>query len=167
VRRLDGVERASFGPVPIGAIFKVRLEDRLQHQFGGGLNDPVPDSGNAQRPLPAARFGNLHPPHRHRPIALRHEFLAQSRQPAFHTPRLDRLERHSVHARRAVVLTGERVGVFENVGPMDLVVEQVEPVGGLRLRLAIELPLKAADLIRRCKAHRQSPSIPTFLGQLV
>src|SRR5208283_4625574 len=81
------------------------------------------------------------------------------------TPRLDRLERHSVHARRAVVLTGERVG--ENVGPMDLVVEQVEPVGGLSLRLAIELPLKAADLIRRCKAHRQSPSIPTFLGQLV
>ncbi len=52
VRRLDGVERASFGPVPIGAIFKVRLEDRLQHQFGGGLNDPVPDSGNAQRLSP-------------------------------------------------------------------------------------------------------------------
>ena len=29
--------------------------------------------------------------------------------------------------------------------------------GGLRLRLAIELPLKAADLIRSCKAHRNSP----------
>jgi hypothetical protein len=69
-----------------------------------------------------------------------------------------------VHARRAVVLTSERIGVFENVRPMDLVVEQVEAVGGLRLRLAIELPLKAADLIRRCKAHRQSPSTPVFLG---
>ena len=42
VRRLDGVERASFGPVSVGAIFQVRLEDRLQHQFRGGLNDPVP-----------------------------------------------------------------------------------------------------------------------------
>src|ERR1700677_2228062 len=47
--------------------------------------------------------------------------------------------------------------MFENVRSKDLVVESVEAVGGLRLRLAIELPLKAADLIRRCKAHRQSP----------
>ena len=36
---------------------------------------------------------------------------------------------------------------------------------GLRLRLAIELPLKAADLIRRCEAHRQSPSIPDLRRQ--
>ncbi len=33
----------------------------------------------------------------------------------------------------------------------------------LRLRPAIELPLKAADIFRRCKAHRQSPSIPDLL----
>jgi hypothetical protein len=47
--------------------------------------------------------------------------------------------------------------VFENVRPINLVVEQVEAIGRLRLRLAIELPLKGANLIRRCKAHRQSP----------
>src|SRR5439155_14186220 len=40
---------------------------------------------------------------------------------------------------------------------MDLVVEQVEAEGGLCLRLAIQLPLKAPDLFRCFKAHRQSP----------
>ena len=157
MRQLDGVERASFGPVSISAVFQVRLEDRFQHQFGGGLDDPVPDGGNAKRPFPAARFGDHHPTHRLGPVGPRGDILAQSRQPPFQARRLDRLERHPVHSRRAVVVTGQRIGVFENVRPINLVVEKVEAVGGLRLRLAIELPLKAADLFRSCKAHRQSP----------
>src|SRR5947208_17184323 len=40
----------------------------------------------------------------------------------------------------------------------NLVVEHIEAESGLRLRLAIELPLKAPDLFRCYKAHRQSPS---------
>src|SRR5947208_1119461 len=40
----------------------------------------------------------------------------------------------------------------------NLVVEHIEAESGLRLRLAIELPLKAPDLFRRYKAHHQSPS---------
>ena len=46
----------------------------------------------------------------------------------------------------------------ENVLAANLVVEQIEAEGGLRLRLAIELPLKAPDPVGRFKAHRQSPS---------
>ena len=46
----------------------------------------------------------------------------------------------------------------QDVLPADLVVEQIEAEGGLRLRLAIELSLKGPDLIRCFQAHRQSPS---------
>jgi len=44
----------------------------------------------------------------------------------------------------------------QNVFTADLVVQHVEAEDRLRLRLAIELSLKAPDLIGRFKAHRQS-----------
>ena len=46
----------------------------------------------------------------------------------------------------------------------DLVVEQIEAEGGLRLiRLCSEeLSLKAPDLIGRCQVHHQSPSTSTI-----
>jgi hypothetical protein len=47
--------------------------------------------------------------------------------------------------------------VPENVFSAYLVVEQVEAVIGLRLRLTIELSLKGPDLFRCFQAHRQSP----------
>src|SRR6185312_5653696 len=71
--------------------------------------------------------------------------------------RLDRLERDPVHARRALAGAGKRVGVAQDVRAMDLVVEQVEAVGRLRLRLAIQLPLKTPDRLGCCQAHRPSP----------
>ena len=45
----------------------------------------------------------------------------------------------------------------QNVLAADLVVEQVEAERRLRLRLAIQLPLKGPDLLGCCQAHRQSP----------
>src|ERR1700686_2771239 len=38
VHFLDGIDPAAAGPIAISAILKVRLEDRFQHQLGGGLN---------------------------------------------------------------------------------------------------------------------------------
>src|SRR4030095_10922780 len=49
---------------------------------------------------------------------------------------------------------------------MNLVVEQVEAEGGLRLLLTIQLSLKGPDLFRCCKAHRQSPSLTIFESAL-
>jgi hypothetical protein len=46
----------------------------------------------------------------------------------------------------------------QNILAVNLVVEHIEAESGLRLRFAIELSLKAPDLIRHFKAHRQSPS---------
>ena len=50
----------------------------------------------------------------------------------------------------------------QDVLAADLVVEQVEAERRLRLRLAIQLPLKRPDLIRCCQAHRQSPLLGFF-----
>src|ERR1700676_2838915 len=41
---------------------------------------------------------------------------------------------------------------------LNLVVEQVEAEGRLRLRLTVQLSLKGPDRCRCCQAHRQSPS---------
>ena len=84
-----------------------------------------------------------------------------SRKPASHASRpslLDLRESHPIHARRSRIGAGEPVGVQQDVLAADLVVEHIEAEGGLRLRLAIELSLKAPDLFRCFKAHRQSPS---------
>src|SRR4029079_2351397 len=69
----------------------------------------------------------------------------------------NRREGLSVHSRCSRIGAGQRIGVVQNVLSMDLVVEQIEAEGGLCLRLAIQLPLKAPDLFRRFKAHCQSP----------
>ena len=50
----------------------------------------------------------------------------------------------------------------QNVLAADLVVEDVEAEGGLRLRLAIELSLKTPDLVGRFKTYRQSPLLAVF-----
>ena len=157
VHFLDRVGRAPSRAVAIGVVLEVRLEDRLQHELGGGLNHPIPDRRDAERAFAAPRLRDHHPPHRLWPVRLRDEFLAQARQPRFHARRLDLLEGRPVHPRRARIGAGQRVGVAKNVLAANLVVEQVEAEGGLRLRLAIELPLKAPDLFGRFEAHRQSP----------
>ena len=83
-----------------------------------------------------------------------------SRKPASHASTafcLDLIEGHPFHARRARIGAGEHIGVGQNVLAADLVVEDVEAEGGLRLRLTIELSLKVPGLVGRFEAHRQSP----------
>src|SRR5208283_3302540 len=63
----------------------------------------------------------------------------------------------AIDARRTPVGAHRVVGMAQNVRTVDLVVEQIEPVSRLRLRLEVELPLKRPDVIRCCQAHRQSP----------
>ena len=86
VHFLDRVHRPARGPVAIGIVLEVRLEDRLQHELGGGLNHPIPDRRNAERTLAATRLRDHHPPHRLGPVRLRDQFLAQARQPCFQRP---------------------------------------------------------------------------------
>ena len=62
----------------------------------------------------------------------------------------------------APLLAHHVVGMAQDIRTMDLVVEQVEPIARLRLRLEIELPLQRPDVIRFCQAHRQSPILSFF-----
>src|SRR3954471_23076032 len=50
----------------------------------------------------------------------------------------------------------------QNVFPVHLVVEQVETVARLALRLLVQLPLKHPDLYWCFQAHRQSPLLSFF-----
>src|SRR5258708_15489120 len=50
----------------------------------------------------------------------------------------------------------------QHIFPVHLVVEQVETVARLFLRLLIQLPLKHPDLNRCFQAHRQSPLLSFF-----
>src|SRR5215510_7647722 len=160
---LDCVHRPASGTVAVRIVLEVGLEDRFQHDLGGRLNHPIANGGNAERTLAfAIRFWDHHTPHRIGPIRLRDQFLAQACQPPFQAPLLDLHESYSVNARSTRIGAGRPVGVVQNVLATDLVVEHVEAESRLRLRLAIQLPLKVPDLIWCYRAHRQSPS-PRYL----
>src|SRR5271166_5613619 len=157
VRFLDRIDRAATRAIAIGVVLEVRLEDRLQHDLDGSLNHPIPNRRDSQGTFAAPRLRDRRPPHRIGPIRLRHEVLAQARQPRLHAKRLNLLEGRPVHPRCARIGAGQRIGVPKVVIAADLVVEDVEAESGLRLRLTIELSLKVPDLFGRFEAHRQSP----------
>src|SRR6202163_1015475 len=155
VHFLDRVYRSTNGAVAVGVVLEVRLEDRFQHELGGGLYYPIPDGRNAERSLASVRLRYRHPPHRIGPVRLRNQFLAQARQPPLQARRLDPRKGHSVPARRTRICSGQRIGVSQDVLAVNLVVEQVEAEGRLRLRLTVQLSLKGPDRCRCCQAHSQ------------
>src|SRR6266498_3872407 len=75
VHFLDRVHRSTTGAVAVGIVLEVRLEDRFQHELGGGLHHPIPDRRNAERSLASVRLRYGHPPHRIGPVRLRHHLL--------------------------------------------------------------------------------------------
>jgi hypothetical protein len=157
VHLLDRVGRTATGPVAVGSIVEIGLEDRFQYELGGDLSHPIPDRRDTQRTLAAPWLRDHHPPHRRGPVRLQDEFLTQARQPCVQTLRFDLCERHPVHTGRARIGAGKPVGVAEDVFAADLVVEQVEAECRLRLRLTIKLSLKGPDLIGCFETHGQSP----------
>ena len=78
-------------------------------------------------------------------IRLGPQFRLDAVQPALQPCRLDRRAGHAIDARRTLVGAHQVVRMAQDVRTVDLVVEQVEPVVRLRLRLEIELPLKRPD----------------------
>src|SRR5262245_35755875 len=158
VHVLDCVCRPTSGTVAVRIVLEVSLEDWFQHKFCSGLHHAIPDSGNAERALASPMLRDHLPPHRIGPVRLRDQFLAQARQPCFQALFLDLFQGHPVHTGCTFFGAGEPVGVAQNVLATDLVVERIEAESRLRLRLAVELPLKVPDLIWCYWAHRQSPS---------
>src|SRR5713226_929037 len=83
-------------------------------------------------------------------------------QPFFQPLRFDSPEALSIHARRALIGLCQCVGMGQKVFPVHLVVEQVETVAWLFLRLLVQLPLKHPDLHWCFQVHRQSPLLSFF-----
>src|ERR1035437_7135205 len=158
----DGVLRTSLRSVTKCTWFQVRFENRLQHQLGRGLYHPVPYGRYPEWPLAASGLRDHHPSHRLWLIRLMAQFLPDAGQPLPQSPRFDFREALSIHPRRSLVGARQFVGMAQNVFPVNLVVEHVEAVSRLVLRLAIQLDLKFPDLARCCQTHRQSPSLPSF-----
>src|ERR1700730_13191483 len=100
VHFLARVYRSTNGAVAVGVVLEVRLEDRFQHELGGGLYYPIPDGGIPTRTPPSVALRTPNPPHRMGPVRLRNQFLAQARQPPLQARRLDPRKGHSVPARR-------------------------------------------------------------------
>ena len=56
--------RSAPRPEPVGEAEEVRLVDAVQHLDDGALGDLVLQAGDAERPLPPVRLGDVHPPRR-------------------------------------------------------------------------------------------------------
>jgi site-specific DNA recombinase len=66
--RVQRVVLAAPGPEPVAEAQELRLVDRRQDHDHRGLDDLVLQGRDAERPLPAVRLRDVHPPRRQRPI---------------------------------------------------------------------------------------------------
>ena len=67
-QRVQRVVLAASRPEAVAEPQKVCFPDRVQHLDHRALDDLVLQRGNAERPLPSVRLGDIHPPRRQRPI---------------------------------------------------------------------------------------------------
>jgi len=112
VHFLDCVDSPTSGAIAVRSVLEVGLEDRLQHDLGGGLDGPVTDGRNTERALASAiALRDHHPPYRIGPIRLRDQVLAQARQPCLQARRINLGEAHSIHTRSARIGAGQPIGV--------------------------------------------------------
>src|SRR6266496_6400827 len=152
--------------VTIGTWFQIRLEYWLQHDLGCGLHHPVPNGRNPERPLPAPGLRDHHPSHRLWFVCLASQFLSEPVDPFLQPSRLNILETRPIHSRRSIIGSRQFIGMVQNIFPVHLVVELIETVLRLLLRLPIQLDLKFPYLARCCQAHHQSPLLSLFSSTL-
>ena len=115
---------------------EVRLPDGLQHDRGGTLHHPIFHRGDAERaPLGLGLiFPDVDAPDRTRAVGLRPQFLRQRVQLGCPCGRIfcQRLHREPVHSRRACIFDHliERIG--QDVLPIQLAIQTIEPPMRLR-----------------------------------
>jgi len=155
---VQGLVGALLRAEAVGARLEVRFEDRLQHQADGGLDHPVPNGGDAEGPLPPTPLGDEDTPDGGGPVGVRPEFLGQMREERGDPVRLYGGQRDAIHAGGAPLGAHQGPGVTQEVGPEDLVIEEVKPEGGLRLGLAVQLPLEVPHTSWRFEPHGNPPA---------
>jgi hypothetical protein len=124
------------------------------------LDHPVPHRRDAERAFAPTPLGDGHTPDGIGSVGVRPEFLGQMREERIDPVRLHGGDGDTVHTGGAPVRPHQGPGVTQDVRPVHLVVEEVEPEGGLRLGLAVELPLEGAHCLRRLEPHGNPPRVP-------
>src|SRR5664279_5475850 len=114
------------GRNPKPARQEIGLENRFQDQLRRLLHHPITHSGNTQRPHPAIRFGDLHPPHRRRVIHPLAEVSAQLTQHAVHAVLLHRGQRHPINTGRSTISSHPLPRLHQDVNPADPVEQSME-----------------------------------------
>ena len=133
----------ALGAKPKRARQEVRLEDRLNDDPRGGLNDAVADSRNRQCPLLGRTAGlrDEHPAGRERPVAAFLQIRGQLvEQPADAVP-LDVSDGLPVDASRATIGAHQLPRPLQDVPAIDLVIERMEPTSGIGLGRPVERSL--------------------------
>jgi site-specific DNA recombinase len=136
---------------------EVRFEDGFEYQDRGGLDHAVPDGRDTERPLAPTPLGDHHTPDGVGPVGVGPELLGQMREERGDPARLHGRDGHPVDARGAAVRAHQGPGVTQDIRPVDLVVEEVEPEGRLRLGLAVERPLEGPHCLWRFEPHGNPP----------
>ena len=162
---LNRILRTSLRPVAVRIRLQIRLQDCFQDQLCGGLRHSVPNRWDTQGSLSPARLLHHDSSHRLWFIRLVVQVLPQAVQPLHHplrASRFDILEAFFIHSRRSIVGLRQLVSVVQNIFAVHLVIELIEAVFRLLLRLSIQFDLQVPNFIRRCQTHRQSPVLSRF-----
>jgi hypothetical protein len=142
--------RGASGTKAVGAVPEVSLEDRLQHQQGGGLHHPIPDCRNPQRAPSAIRLGDGDASYRQRPVGLLAKLFVKfvHELPGAALRVDDLVDRHSVDPFRTVVGADLFPRGRQYVSPIDPIVQSVESELRLLLGLSVELRPQEREFLR-------------------
>ena len=134
----------------------------------GGRASTVFDRGDAQPAKPSTGFGNLHPPHRRRPVGLPVQLLSQRAQPRCFHLRIggQLLDGDPIHTRRSRVCFHTPPGCGQHVGALHFSIQTPEPIFRFGLRFPIQRDLQLANFIGCCRARPPAdlPSPLLLLG---
>src|SRR5258708_6707993 len=134
---------------PIGAILKIRFEDRLQDQQGRHLHHSVAHRRYAQRPQLPIRLQYVDAPYRCRRVGLGAQRLLEFIQESLHTGfrRFNLFDLDAVHPRRALVGSHPFPCRFQHIAPIDPVVQSIKPELRLLLGLLTQLLSQQREFI--------------------
>lgn len=107
---------------------------------------------------PPAPLGDQHTPDGVGPVGVRPEFLGETREERSDAARLYSGNGGPVNTGGTPIASHHGPGLTQDVRPVDLVVEEVEPKGRFLLGLAVQLPLEIPHAIWRFQPHGNPPA---------
>ena len=147
---VEGSVGAPFGAKSMGAVKKVRLEDRFEDKKHGCLDNSIPHARYAERAQVAVGLGDIDATHRGWFVAFGSQAFLNFVKIAGYSAclRLDVLNTDSIDSRRSLVRLYSRPRRFQYVTAMDSVVKGIEPKLRFSFGLAAQFPPQKRDFYR-------------------